>query len=54
MIFYFEYTQNNVDCLQEVEAADLETAKIAINQWRVIKQRHSNNKIKITKIYEKT
>ena len=50
MKFQVEYTINNVDCLMEVEAADLETAKKAVNQWRVRKLRYSNNTIKITKI----
>ncbi len=50
MKFQVEYTINNVDCLIEVEAVDLETAKKAVNQWRVEKLRHTNNRIKITKI----
>ena len=50
MKFQVEYTINNVDCLMEVEAADLETAKKAVNQWRVTKLRHSNNTIKGVKI----
>lgn len=50
MKFLVEYTINNVDCSMEVEAADLETAKVAVNQWRVIKLRHTNNTVKITKI----
>ncbi len=52
MKFLVEYTINNVDCSMEVEAADLETAKQAVNQWRVTKLRHTNNTIKITKIFE--
>lgn len=51
MKFIVEYTINNVDCQMEVEAADLETAKVAVNQWRVKKLRHTNNSVKITKIY---
>ena len=54
MKFQVEYTINNVDCLMEVEAADLETAKVAVNQWRVTKLRHTNNKIKVTAIYPLT
>jgi hypothetical protein len=51
MKFAVEYTINNVDCLLEVEAADLEAAKVAVNQWRVTKQRHSNNRVTVTNIY---
>ena len=50
MKFQVEYTINNVDCLMEVEAADLETAKQAVNQWRVRKLRYTNNTIKKIKI----
>ncbi len=53
MIFEVEFTMNNCDCLVEVDAADLETAKKAVNQWRVTKLRHTNNKIKVTKISTK-
>ncbi len=48
--FQVEYIINNVACMIAVEAADLETAKVAINQWRVRKLRETNNKIRITKI----
>jgi hypothetical protein len=48
--FSVEYTQNNVDCYMEVQAADLQTAKQAVKQWRVGKLRHRNDTIKITRI----
>ena len=47
MQFEIEYTINNVDCSMNIEAADSEAAKKAVNQWRVIKMRHTNNRIKI-------
>ena len=50
MKFRVEYTINNVDCVTECDAADLETAKKAVNQWRVKKLRYTNNKMKVTKI----
>jgi hypothetical protein len=53
MKFFIEYTQNNADCLMEVEAADLNTCRIFANQWRVNKLKNRKDKIKITDIYEK-
>ena len=53
MIYLVEFTINNVDALVEVEAADLETAKKAVNQWRVKRLRYTNNTIKVTAIYPK-
>ena len=50
MKFQVEYTLNNVDCLMEVEAADLETAKQTVNRWRVCKLSYTNNTIKKIKI----
>lgn len=50
MKFAVEYIQNNVACYQEWDCADLETCKKAVNQWRVIRLRHTNNTIKITSI----
>ena len=50
MKFTVEYTINNVDCIMEVETANMKTAKIAVNKWRVTKLRHTNNTIKVTKI----
>ena len=50
MKFQVEYTINNVDCLMEIEATDLETAKQTVNQWRVCKLRYTNNTIKKIKI----
>ena len=53
MKFIVEFTINNCDCMIEIEAADLETAKVAVNQWRVGKMRYSNNKVTITRISPK-
>jgi hypothetical protein len=54
MKFCVEYLINTVECSMEIEAADLQTAKVAVNQWRVTKLRYTNNKIKIQSITEKS
>ena len=52
MKFLLEFTRNNVECSIEIEAADLETAKKAANQWRVEKLKFRKDTIKIDSISE--
>lgn len=47
MKFLVEYTQNNVECSIDFEAADLQTCKKAVNQWRANKLK-GGRKDKIT------
>jgi len=50
MKFLVEYTHNNVDCTNGIEAENLAKARQIAKEWRATRLRFRNATIKITKI----